>query len=272
LTHPKTRRSGGDKVMMYREGEVVLRDGIKVVSVKLSRPRPVMKWNPVEAKSKKIPFDCCILFICTVSFRIMKRLTEPQQRIVDFIADRQAQSGSSPTVREIAEHFGYKSPNSVRQHLRLIEQKGHLHRWPGKARGITVRDRPGRANLVDVPVVGTVAAGRPITAAENFEGSIALDRELFRERDLFTLRVKGDSMKGIGILDGDMAVIQRGASVENGEVAAVIVEDEATLKRVIKDGPRIRLRAENKAYSDIVVEQDRELHVAGKLVGVIRKC
>jgi len=204
----------------------------------------------------------------------MKNLTEQQQRILDFVIQCQRESGSSPTVREITSHFGYKSPNNVQQHLQLIEQKGYIKRLPGKSRGIVVNDAlPGESrSTIDVPLLGTIAAGTPLAAIENIEDRIAVDRELFREDSLFALRVKGDSMQDIGILNGDLAIVQSRPTVENGEVAAVIIDGEATLKRVYRKSNVIVLHAENNTFEDIVVTSEQDIQIAGKMVGVVRKC
>ena len=205
----------------------------------------------------------------------MVKLTTEQQKVLDFVMDEQERTGSSPTVREIASHFGYKSPNNASQHLRLIERKGYIRRLPGRARGVEVlvqREGSGTDNTVEVPLVGTIAAGAPLLATENIDCTIALDRGLFRGHDMFSLHVKGDSMKNIGILTGDIAVIQQQQAVDDGEVAAVIVEGEATLKRLSIEGSKVVLRAENEDFDDIVITSDRDVQVVGKLVGVMRKC
>jgi repressor LexA len=204
----------------------------------------------------------------------MKSLTEQQQRILNYVIERQQENGSSPTVREITSHFGYKSPNNVQQHLQLIEQKGYIERLPGKSRGIVVRDAAQyeEKSTINVPLLGTIAAGTPLTAVENVDGRVAVDRDLFREDSLFALRVKGDSMQDMGILSGDLAIVQSRPTVENGEVAAVIIDGEATLKRVYRKADQIVLHAENKEFDDIVVTSDQDVQIAGKMVGVVRKC
>lgn len=205
----------------------------------------------------------------------MQDLTLPQKRILSFIIQCK-ERGLSPTIREISEHFGYKSANNARQHLRLIERKGYLRLLPGKARGIELsRDitlNGERAGL-KVPLVGIVAAGKPITAIENIEEYITLDKNLFKGPGLFTLRVKGDSMKGVGILDGDIAIIRRQSSVQTGDIVVALIEGEATLKRYLQQEKKIIFRAENPDFSDICVsfDQANQVHIAGKLIGVIRK-
>ncbi len=203
-------------------------------------------------------------------------LTSEQQRVYSFIVKHRQQTGFPPTVREIAQGLGYKSPNNVRQHLRLIEQKGFIRLQAGKARGIEItsfgQNEPDEVDeSVSVPLVGTVAAGKPITAIENVDGYVTLDKSIFRGEGLFALRIKGDSMNGMGILNGDIVVVRRKSTAEHGEVVVVIIDGDATLKRFIKEGGRVLLRAENPAYSDIVLSSASSIQIAGKLVGVIRK-
>ncbi len=202
-------------------------------------------------------------------------LTAEQQRVYTFILDWRKKAGFPPTVREIAVALGYRSPNNVRQHLHLIEKKGYLKIVTGKARGIQVKSPfapAGDDNGFEVPLIGRVAAGVPITAEENLEGTVTLDRTLFKGDGLFTLRVKGESMKDMGVFDGDIAVVRQNPSASNGEVVVAVIEGEATLKRFFKRDDAIVLHAENPAYEDIVIAAPRSVYIAGKLVGVIRRC
>jgi repressor LexA len=202
------------------------------------------------------------------------KLTSAQQRVHQFITDWKENKGFPPTVREIAEGLGFKSLNSVRQHLRLIEKKGFLKISSGKARGIDVTMQFGRVtnnNGIEVPLVGRVAAGTPIVAEENIEGTVTLDRTLFKGDGLFTLRVRGESMQDIGVFDGDIAVVKQQQAASDGEVVVAIVDGEATLKRFFKKNDKIVLHAENPGFSDIVVTSPKNVFIAGRLVGVIRK-
>ncbi len=203
-----------------------------------------------------------------------KVLTSEQKKVFEFLVATQRETGAPPTVREICTHFGYRSPNNAAQHLRLIEKKGYIRRLSGRSRGIelmaTAVER--HSDTIDVPIVGTIAAGTPLTAVENIDGTVSLDRGLFGNDDIFSLRVKGESMKNAGIFDGDIAIIRVQPQVDDGEIAAVIIEDEATLKRVIRQDGKIVLRAENPAFEDIIVPPDRQIAIAGKLRGVMRTC
>ncbi|HEX2957829.1 MAG TPA: transcriptional repressor LexA [Chitinispirillaceae bacterium] len=212
----------------------------------------------------------------------MLKLTSEQQRVYDFMVSFRDKNGFPPTVREVAAGLGYKSPNNARQHMQLIEQKGYIRTVPSIARGIEFLNEATAVekheNIVKeeveeygVPLIGSVAAGLPITAIENVDGYITLDRSIFKGNDLFALRVKGNSMTGMGILNGDIVVVRKKSNAENGEVVVVIIDGDATLKRFIRDRDTVLLRAENPDYADIVLSSVNSIQIAGKLVGVIRK-
>ncbi len=203
----------------------------------------------------------------------MRELTQEQNRIFGFLVECIRRLGAPPTIREIAEKFGYRSINNVRQHLRLIEQKGYIHLLKGKARGIELavgveRELEGE---FQVPLVGMVPAGKPVTAVENIDGYITLDHTMFKGDGLFTLRVRGDSMVDAGILNGDIAIIRQQRTANDGDIVVVMIDDDATLKRYYHRGSHVVLHPENERYEDIVVHSDRELAIVGKMVGVIRK-
>ncbi|MBN1347531.1 MAG: transcriptional repressor LexA [Phycisphaerae bacterium] len=209
----------------------------------------------------------------------MPTLTPRQRNVLDFILDRR-RDGSVPTVREIAEHFGFSSPNAAAQHLKLIEKKGYIRLLKGRARGIVVPpgktgrnlQRPREQRGLRVPLVGTVAAGRPITAVENLEGYVTLDSDLFSGQNVFALRVRGDSMTGVGIHDGDLAVVRKQPEAEHNQIAVVMVDEEATLKRFLRKGPKIVLHAENPDYADLVLDpKNTNVEIIGKVIGIMRK-
>lgn len=204
----------------------------------------------------------------------MKPLTPEQNRVFEFIVAHMRESGSPPTMREIAAKLGYKSVNNARQHLRLIEQKGYLTLNPGKARGIQItQSHEINENIHEfqAPLIGSIAAGSPITAIENLEGYVTLDRTMFKGNNIFTLRIKGDSMEGIGVLNGDIVIVRQQQNADNGEVVVAIIDGEATLKRYMHTGTQVVLHAENPKYNDIIVESSADLQIAGKLIGVMRK-
>lgn len=204
----------------------------------------------------------------------MAELTQRQREVLEFVIDRQQRFGAIPTVREIADHFGFSSPNAAAQHLRLIEKKGYIRLLKGRARGIVVPavSDESDARIKRAPLVGAVAAGRPITALENIEGYVALDRDLFTGQDVFALRVRGDSMIGVGIHDGDLAVVRKQPEVEEGQIAVVLIDDEATLKRFLRKNGKVVLRAENPDYDDIVTDpKSNAVEIVGKVIGIMRK-
>lgn len=204
---------------------------------------------------------------------IAGELTPRQRQIFDFVEEHMATVGAPPTLEEICGRFSFKSPNAAREHLRLIEQKGYLKRAPRRARGIRIgRDDSPLGDLVRVPLLGRIVAGNPTDAFENIEARIPLPRALLRGARLFALRVGGSSMEGAGIFDGDIAILNTQTEVANGAIAAVLVGEETTLKRVFRSSDGIRLRAENPEFPDLVFDQSNAgaLRVAGVLVGILR--
>lgn len=203
-------------------------------------------------------------------------MTDRQAAILDFVEQYQDERRTSPTLDDIREHFGFKSVSSVQNHLRLIERKGFLARDAGKARSLRVLrpDTPlGKEATVSVPLLGRIAAGVPIFALEHVQDMLVLPRRLFRGRTLFAVRVQGESMLGAGILDGDVAVIRAQPDCEDGEIAAVVLDEEATLKRVFRTPEGFTLRAENPAFQDRLIsakDAGRSVRIAGVLAGVVR--
>jgi repressor LexA len=180
-------------------------------------------------------------------------------------------------MKEVARHFGWSSVSTAQQHLAALQKKGRLARIPHSPRALRVT-RPLRAMKSDqsvaVPLVGRIAAGSPSFALEEAEEVLPLPRALFRGSSLFALRVKGDSMIDAGIFDGDIAVLRSGSDFSDGDIAAVVVDEEATLKRVFKTKRGVRLHAENLAYADrlLPTEQIKQsFRLAGVLVGTIRR-
>ena len=194
--------------------------------------------------------------------------TERQQQIASFLHSESRKRGSAPTQREIAERFGFASLNSVRSHLRLMEKKGMLNRLPGKARGLKLKHRPP----VGIPLVGPIAAGHPQLALQGSDEIVPVSPEFFQGSELFALRVRGESMKNAGILPGDIAVMNRQSEVADGEIAAVLLDDEATLKYFYRPNGAVILRGANPAFPDIVIRSDeqRSVQILGKYVGLIR--
>ncbi len=204
-------------------------------------------------------------------------LTKIQAKVLNFVEQASSEDARPPTMREVADHFGWSSTSTAQQHLAALERKGHLSRTPNSPRSLRVSKplRPLRADqTVAVPLLGRIAAGEPIFALEEAEEVLPLPRSLFRGESLFALRVKGDSMIQAGIFDGDIAVLRSGQDFSEGDIAAVIVDEEATLKRVFRSKHGIRLRAENPAYPDRLVsfeQTQQSFRLAGVLVGTIRQ-
>ena len=201
-------------------------------------------------------------------------LTSRQQQILSFIQDCHRETGLVPTLQETATHFGFRSPNSVRQHLRLIEKKGFVHRLPGRSRALVLAQHEANAaDLVRVPLVGRIPAGIPDFAEESAEEMLPLPAHLFHGSGLFALRVHGSSMTGAGILDGDIAILDAKLEVKTGSIAGVLIENDATLKRVYRSRDELSLKAENPAFPDIklTAKAAKLLKILGVLVGVVRK-
>jgi repressor LexA len=198
----------------------------------------------------------------------MNLLPKRQSEIVKYIRDHLESAGVPPTFREIAGHFRL-TISTVQESVAALEKKGILRRVPNRARNLRLVGQTGRSTR-SVPIVGAAAAGRPITAIENRQGAIALDATLLPGGEVFALKVTGDSMIGAGILDGDYVFIRPQPTVETGEIALVIVDDEdATIKRVFPHGRQVELRPENQNLEPMVFPADR-VHIQGKVIGVFR--
>jgi repressor LexA len=210
-----------------------------------------------------------------LSEAILKNLTDKQSKIYEFIGACQMEKGYPPTQEEIRDHFKFGSLNAVRSHLSLIEKKGYIRLNCGKARGIQLALSPEpvfRQQENSIPLLGSVSAGLPIWAEQNFENHLSIHPSLFGGGELFALRVFGDSMKGAGIRNGDIAIVQRRDSVENGEIAAVLIEQEATLKRVFLSSDSIVLKAENPAFKDLRYTKGKSdlIRILGRYRGIVR--
>ena len=199
----------------------------------------------------------------------MKGVTKRQDEVLDFIKEFLLRNKFPPTIREIANHFEI-SVKGAYDHIKALEKKGFIHCNQNRSRAIEVLgDTDEESTMVSVPILGRVAAGVPILSVENQEGSLLLTQDFLGRGSHFALKVKGDSMTGVGIMDGDLAVIREQATAENGEiVVAMTDEDAVTLKRFFKERSRIKLQAENPAYNPIYAQGVR---ILGKLVSVIRR-
>ncbi len=195
----------------------------------------------------------------------MQDLTSRQQQILQFIRDWMEANGLPPTRAEIAQEFGFRSPNAAEEHLKVLARKGVLELLPGASRGIRLTNNGG------LPVVGRVAAGNPILAQENIEAHYQIDSSLFTPRADSLLKVHGMSMKDAGILDGDLLAVHRTSEVRAGQVVVARLDDEVTVKRFRKSGHVVELLPENPDFRPIVVDlRSHELVIEGIGVGVIR--
>ncbi|MDE2889621.1 MAG: transcriptional repressor LexA [Gemmatimonadota bacterium] len=206
-----------------------------------------------------------------------QKLTDRQNEIYEFIARKIRDGGAPPTIRETMDAFNIASTNGVRTTLAALEKKGYIRRRPMVSRGIELtdymeRDIPGRSETRDVPVIGRVAAGEPILATENVEGTVAVDRSFLPSEDVFVLRVKGESMRDAGILDGDYVLARHQETASPGEIVVAVIGEEATVKRYFPDAGRVRLTPENDAFETIFIHPGRdEFRIAGKIVGLMRR-
>ena len=202
-----------------------------------------------------------------------KDLTEKQRMIFNFINQSVRERGFPPTVSEIQAEFSFKSPTGVFKHLRAIERKGYIRIHPQMARGIELlvkEELLESENCISLPLVGRIAAGKPVLAVENIEKNLVLDRDFCRGAN-FMLKVNGDSMINAGIMDGDYVLVKQQSTAENGEIVVVLVDDEATVKRFFQEKDRITLKPENEAFPPLVIEAEREgFRIIGKVVGVYR--
>jgi len=198
-----------------------------------------------------------------------KGLTARQREVFEFVCDTMRAENRPPTVREIAQHFGFRSPKAATDHLDALERKGFIRRRDRKARNIEVRDE---LSPLGIPIVGQIAAGSPILAVENLEGSLSTSAFFSADQKTFALEVEGESMIGAGILPGDYVIVKSGGRVRTGAIGAVLLGDEATVKRVVINKNQVRLKSENPKFDDIVVDKKSpEFSVIGPVLGVMRK-
>src|SRR2546423_12579610 len=207
----------------------------------------------------------------------MKELTARQQQILRFIQGKQDSDGLTPTFREIAAHFRFNSPNAALAHVQALRGKGFLKSLPGRARSLQVLDpnRPKnrfRPRIISVPIYGSIPAGRPQDAAQEEEGCVMIDVETLGIKPTartFGLKVRGDSMLGKHIMDGDLALIEHGVEPRSGDVVAALIDGQVTLKTFLMQRGKPYLRAENPRYPNLIPQE--ELQVQGVMVALVRK-
>jgi len=198
-------------------------------------------------------------------------LTERQRAVLECIQTFLKERGLPPTVREIGEQLGL-DPHAVHDHLKALERKGYVKRESTKARSLrllhAVQEGAGRP----IPIVGRVQAGLPLLAVENVEGTLPVAEEWLGGAEAFFLKVKGESMVGAHIQDGDYVLVRRQDTAEDGEIVVALLDDEATIKRLIRRGGSILLQPENPSMAPIKVEEGRDrFRILGKVIGVFRK-
>jgi repressor LexA len=200
----------------------------------------------------------------------MKDLTLRQKEVLSFISRHINIHSYPPTVREIAEHFEI-SVKGAQDHVTALRKKGVIRQSDKRSRTLEIvrrTDEEGMENFTEIPILGTVAAGQPILSEENWDGSVMLHRSMLkRNKSYFAVTVRGDSMSGAGIMEGDVAIIEKQAVVRNGEIAVAVVDDGFAIKRFFKEASRIKLQSENPAYPPIYC---RDVRILGRLSRIIR--
>lgn len=200
----------------------------------------------------------------------MTDLTPRQRQILKMIQDSIVDNGMPPTRAEIAAAMGFKSPNAAEEHLRALQRKGVLDLLPGASRGIQLKD--SLREQMGLPLIGRVAAGRPMLAEEHIEARYQIDPELFQPKPHYLLKVSGMSMRDAGILDGDLVAVHRTPDVRNRQIVVARLENEVTVKRYRQEGSVVWLLPENSDFDPIKVDLKIEpLIIEGVVVGVVRK-
>ncbi len=202
----------------------------------------------------------------------LKKLTARQQEVYDLIKNHIEETGMPPTRAEIAKELGFRSANAAEEHLKALARKGVIEIISGVSRGIRLLAEESEPEEEGIPLIGRVAAGEPILAEEHIDSIYHIDPNMFTPEANFLLRVCGESMKNIGILDGDLLAVHHTKEVRNGQVVVARIEDEVTVKRLVKQGSKIYLHAENDDFAPIVVDlkQNPTFEIEGVAVGVIR--
>jgi len=203
----------------------------------------------------------------------MKELTKRQSEVLEVIKTQIAKTGMPPTRVELAKILGFKSANAAEEHLKALAKKGAIEILSGTSRGIRIAEEHKQDKVVEdgLPLIGKVAAGEPILATENIEANYDVDPLLFTPAADFLLRVEGESMKDIGIMDGDLLAVHKTQNINNGQVVVARVEENVTVKRFYRDGKEVTLKAENTLFDPIKVDLEfQSFDIEGIAVGVIR--
>ncbi|MCI7097672.1 MAG: transcriptional repressor LexA [Lachnospiraceae bacterium] len=204
------------------------------------------------------------------------KISAKQQEILDYIKSEIINRGYPPAVRDICEAVHLKSTSSVHSHLETLEKNGYIRKDPTKPRAIEILDDEfnlSRREMINIPVVGTVAAGIPILATENIESYVPMPSEMLpnaSNHKFFILNVKGDSMINCGILNGDQIIVEQQETAANGEIIVALVDDSATVKRFYREEDCIRLQPENDMMEPIIIPSDTDVSILGKVIGLMR--
>lgn len=201
----------------------------------------------------------------------MTTLSPRRSAILTFIRDRIADHGQPPSLAEIAEAFGFASRSVARKHVVALTEAGFIEVNAHQARGIRLLNQPSRAELLDIPVLGRVAAGSPMGADAEVHSRLMLDSSLFSRTPDYLLRVQGDSMIGDGILDGDLVAVRRTPEAYNGQIVVARLDGEVTIKRFQRSANEVQLLPRNPAYAPIIVHPDQELAIEGVFCGLVRQ-
>ena len=198
------------------------------------------------------------------------KLTAKQEEILNFMKSEILNKGYPPSVREICAAVNLKSTSSVHSHLSSLEEKGYIHRDPTKPRAIEIVDDTfnlTRREIANIPIIGTVAAGQPLLAAENIEGYFPIPTEYLSNKSVFMLKVKGSSMINAGIFEGDTIIVEQQNIANNGDIIVALIDDSATVKTFYKENGHIRLQPENDSMEPIIVN---DCQILGKVMGLLR--
>ena len=208
----------------------------------------------------------CVIMVVTKEKGVFSMIREEKLiKVMDYIRKFSEENGYTPSVREIGKECGIKSTATVHSYIDRLQSKGYLTKTDNKKRSVTI----GKGSGVSIPLIGTVTAGQPIFAYENYEDYYTFPTGEFKGDDLFMLRVQGTSMIDAGIMDGDKIIVRRCPTAENGEIVVAMVDDSATVKRFYRRNGKIILHPENEALSDLIFENG-EVSILGKVIGLMR--
>lgn len=221
----------------------------------------------IYSKYKNLKGYIICILVCNMNYG---NISAKQQEILEYIKSEIINRGYPPTVRDICEAVGLKSTSSVHAHLATLEREGYIIRDKTKPRAIEIVDdsfNQARCEIVNIPIVGRVAAGEPILAVQNIDNYFPIPAEYLNNKVTFMLKVKGESMINVGILDGDTIIVEQCNTARNGEIVVALVDDSATVKTFYKESDHIRLQPENDYMDPIIV---KDCTILGKYIGLVR--